>query len=276
MRAASRAAAGAAERAGNLFHLFHLPGGDAGTWGRVHRRVDRAREPPSLAAAEVDDEGRGRGGGGGARGAGPALVRGDAPAPRGERDVAPGKMKKMKKIAFAALDASPAAARLAARILPPDVAEVAVADATGAATPLPLADASVAVALSVFAPRRPSELVRVLGERGVVVVVSPGDDHLAELRERGTREALGVLDVAGNKRGAVAEAFVAVGFVAEAAATRGCFDGADPELARFAATRDRGARARHIAGDDIARRASARSRRRAMSGRGARRCSENV
>ena len=123
---------------------------------------------------------------------------------------------KMKKIAFAALDASPAAARLAARILPPDVAEVAVADATGAATPLPLADASVAVALSVFAPRRPSELVRVLGERGVVVVVSPGDDHLAELRERGTREALGVLDVAGNKRGAVAEAFVAVGFVAEA------------------------------------------------------------
>ena len=62
----------------------------------------------------------------------------------------------------------------------------------------------------------------------------------------------------------------------EAAATRGCFDGADPELARFAATRDRGARARHIAGDDIARRASARSRRRAMSGRGARRCSENV
>lgn len=130
--------------------------------------------------------------------------------------VAPGKMKKMKKIAFAALDASPAAARLAARILPPDVAEVAVADATGAATPLPLADASVAVALSVFAPRRPSELVRVLGERGVVVVVSPGDDHLAELRERGTREALGVLDVAGNKRGAVAEAFVAVGFVAEA------------------------------------------------------------
>ena len=130
--------------------------------------------------------------------------------------VAPGKMKKMKKIAFAALDASPAAARLAARILPPDVAEVAVADATGAATPLPLADASVAVALSVFAPRRPSELVRVLGERGVVVVVSPGDDHLAELRERGTREALGVLDVAGNKRGAVAKAFVAVGFVAEA------------------------------------------------------------
>ena len=51
---------------------------------------------------------------------------------------------------------------------------------------------------------------------------------------------------------------------------------ADSELARFAATRDRGARARHIAGDDIARRASARSRPRAMSGRGARRCSENV
>ena len=125
-------------------------------------------------------------------------------------------MKKMKKIAFAALDASPAAARLAARILPPDVAEVAVADATGAATPLPLADASVSVALSVFAPRRPSELWRVLRPSGVVVVVSPGDDHLAELRERGTREALGVLDVAGNKRGAVAEAFVSVGFVAEA------------------------------------------------------------
>ena len=62
---------------------------------------------------------------------------------------------------------------------------------------------------SVFAPRRPSELARVLRPSGVVVVVSPGDDHLAELREPGTREALGVLDVAENKRAAVAEAFSA-------------------------------------------------------------------
>ena len=126
----------------------------------------------------------------------------------------------MKNVVFAAIDASPAAARLAARILPPDVAEVAVADVTGAATPAPLADASVAVALSVFAPRKPSELSEGARPNGVVVVVSPGDDHLAELREPGTREALGVLDVAENKRAAVAEAFEAVGFVAEGETTR--------------------------------------------------------
>ena len=130
------------------------------------------------------------------------------------------KMKMMKNVVFAAIDASPAAARLAARILPPDVAEVAVADVTGTSAPAPLADASVAVALSVFAPRKPSELSRVLRPNGVVVVVSPGDDHLAELREPGTREALGVLDVAENKRAAVAEAFETVGFVAEGETTR--------------------------------------------------------
>jgi len=147
----------------------------------------------------------------------------DAATEASEAGVDPGKTKKMKmmkNVVFAAIDASPAAARLAARILPPDVAEVAVADVTGAATPAPLADASVAVALSVFAPRKPSELSRVLRPNGFVVVVSPGDDHLAELREPGTREALGVLDVAENKRAAVAEAFETVGFVAEGETTR--------------------------------------------------------
>ena len=111
---------------------------------------------------------------------------------------------------LAATDASPAAARLAARLLP-DGSEVAVADAQSDAQPF--ADGSVAAALSAFAPRNPREMRRVLAAGGAAVVVSPGDDHLRELRER--KDVVGVLDVAGGKRERVVEAFESAGFVSD-------------------------------------------------------------
>ena len=111
---------------------------------------------------------------------------------------------------LAATDASPAAARLAARLLP-DGSEVAVADAQSDAQPF--ADGSVAAALSAFAPRYPREMRRVLAAGGAAVVVSPGDDHLRELRER--KDVVGVLDVAGGKRERVVEAFESAGFVSD-------------------------------------------------------------
>lgn len=111
---------------------------------------------------------------------------------------------------LAATDASPAAARLAARLLP-DGSEIAVADAQSDAQPF--ADGSVAAALSAFAPRNPREMRRVLAAGGAAVVVSPGDDHLRELRER--KDVVGVLDVAGGKRERVVEAFESAGFVSD-------------------------------------------------------------
>ena len=110
----------------------------------------------------------------------------------------------------AAADSAPAAARLAARLLP-DGSEVAVADAQSDAQPF--ADGSVAAALSAFAPRNPREMRRVLAAGGAAVVVSPGDDHLRELRER--KDVVGVLDVAGGKRERVVEAFESAGFVSD-------------------------------------------------------------
>lgn len=46
---------------------------------------------------------------------------------------------------------------------------------------LPVADDSMSVVLSIFAPRNPAEFARVLAPGGRVVVVSAAPDHLAEL-----------------------------------------------------------------------------------------------
>ena len=112
---------------------------------------------------------------------------------------------------FAGIDASPAAAKAAARRLRASGvgAEIAVGDAQ---RDLAFPDGSVDVALSVFAPRNVAELARVVKKGGVVVVASPGDAHLAELRalQREDATALGglrVIDAAANKRDAVLERF---------------------------------------------------------------------
>ena len=46
---------------------------------------------------------------------------------------------------------------------------------------LPVADGAAAVALSIFAPRPGAELSRILAPGGRLLVVAPGQDHLAEL-----------------------------------------------------------------------------------------------
>lgn len=75
-----------------------------------------------------------------------------------------------------ALDVSKPALRRAARAHPR--AAAALADTWQR---LPLADASTAVLLNVFAPRNGAEFHRVLDPAGALLVVTPADDHLAEL-----------------------------------------------------------------------------------------------
>jgi 23S rRNA (guanine745-N1)-methyltransferase len=110
---------------------------------------------------------------------------------------------------FAGIDASPAAAKAAARRLSSRYgAEIAVGDAQ---RELDFADGSVDVALSVFAPRNVKELARVVKKNGTVIVASPGDTHLNELRAlSGTRALRGmrVIDAAMGKRAKVLETFL--------------------------------------------------------------------
>lgn len=75
-----------------------------------------------------------------------------------------------------ALDVSKPALRRAARAHPR--AAAALADTWQR---LPLADASTAVLLNVFAPRNGPEFHRVLDPAGALLVVTPDTDHLAEL-----------------------------------------------------------------------------------------------
>jgi 23S rRNA (guanine745-N1)-methyltransferase len=76
-----------------------------------------------------------------------------------------------------AIDVSTAAVRRAAAA--GDRIGAIVADAW---QDLPLADATVEVLLSVFAPRNPGEFARLLRPGGRLLVVSPLPDHLVELR----------------------------------------------------------------------------------------------
>ncbi len=56
--------------------------------------------------------------------------------------------------------------------------------------------------LSVFAPRDPAEIARVLAPTGRLIVVTPEPDHLAEIRS-----AVGLLGVDPGKPGRLDEAF---------------------------------------------------------------------
>lgn len=75
-----------------------------------------------------------------------------------------------------ALDVSKSALRRAARAHPRMGAV-----ACDVWRPLPLRTASAAAILDVFAPRNPAEFQRVLVPGGLLVVVTPAQDHLAEL-----------------------------------------------------------------------------------------------
>jgi 23S rRNA (guanine745-N1)-methyltransferase len=67
---------------------------------------------------------------------------------------------------------------------------------------LPLADGSAALVLSVFGPRNPAEIRRVLAPDGTLVVATPGPGHLTELRR-----PLGLIGIDELKGARLAEAF---------------------------------------------------------------------
>jgi 23S rRNA (guanine745-N1)-methyltransferase len=67
---------------------------------------------------------------------------------------------------------------------------------------LPFADGSAALVLSVFGPRNPAEIRRVLAPDGTLVVATPGQDHLTELRR-----SLGLIGIDELKSARLAEAF---------------------------------------------------------------------
>ena len=88
-----------------------------------------------------------------------------------------------------ALDTSTAALRRAARCHPR-----AAAIGADAWKPLPLRDEVAALVLSVFAPRNPAEMARVLAPGGSLLAVTPTTRHLAELVG-----SLGLLSVPDDK-----------------------------------------------------------------------------
>ena len=111
------------------------------------------------------------------------------------------------RVSLACLDASKEACDMAAKSLRDAGAYVAVADAT---RDLPLPDDSVDVALSVFAPRSPSELARVLRSGGRAIIASPEPEHMRELRS--AFDAVKVLGVEPGKAERVADTMRAAGF----------------------------------------------------------------
>jgi 23S rRNA (guanine745-N1)-methyltransferase len=97
----------------------------------------------------------------------------------------------------ACVDLSAPALRRAARAHPR--AAALGADAWGH---LPLADESAALVLSVFGPRNPAEIRRVLSPDGTLIVATPGPDHHAELRR-----SLGLIGIDERKSERLAEAY---------------------------------------------------------------------
>ena len=122
--------------------------------------------------------------------------------------------EKQSVVNFAGLDASPAACKSASRRVS-NTASIAVADAQ---RNLPFTDASIDVAISVFAPRNPQELARVVKRNGIVVVTSPNDAHLSELRvasENNQLDGMTILNAAKNKKTKVTETMTHEGFFLE-------------------------------------------------------------
>jgi 23S rRNA (guanine745-N1)-methyltransferase len=92
-------------------------------------------------------------------------------------------------------DVSKHAVRLAARAHP-DVTFLVADTHTG----IPLTAGSAVAVLDVFAPRDPAELARLLAPDGLLVVVTPGPAHLAELAGR-----VGLVGIQPRKQRAVAD-----------------------------------------------------------------------
>jgi 23S rRNA (guanine745-N1)-methyltransferase len=141
-----------------------------------------------------------------------------------------------------AIDLSRFAARRAAHAHPRAMA--AVADAR---SPFPLADGCAGIVLDVFAPRNGAELRRVLRDDGLLLVVTPAADHLAELRS-----VLGLLDVAPEKERRVAGSLAPFLERASARSLRWTMSLPQQDVLALAGM---GPSARHVAPDVLAARA---------------------
>ncbi len=73
---------------------------------------------------------------------------------------------------------------------------------------LPIVDGTADVVLSVFSPRNAEEFARVLRSAGCVITVTPGPDHLAELRS-----TFGLLGVEAGKGRRLSDAFGRAGLI---------------------------------------------------------------
>lgn len=95
------------------------------------------------------------------------------------------------------IDISKDAVRMAAKRYPASFFMVANLKET-----LPLADASLAGLLNIFAPRHVTEYARILSHGGLLLIVMPGPSHLQQLRE-----TLQLLSIEENKQQHVIEQF---------------------------------------------------------------------
>lgn len=145
----------------------------------------------------------------------------------------PGAAPQAPPIRGLALDSSRFAARRAA-LAHPGIGSV-VADAWSR---LPVLDAVAATVLSVFAPRDPAEVSRVLAPDGRLVVVTPEPDHLLELRS-----GLGMLSVDAGKPERLALAFQDLLAVVERRSVRATLSLSRPDVSALVRM---GPSARHL------------------------------
>lgn len=143
----------------------------------------------------------------------------------------------------ACVDLSAPALRRAAKAHPR--ATAIGADAWGR---LPLADGSAALVMSVFGPRNPAEIRRVLASDGTLIVVTPGPDHLIE-----PRRALGLIGIDDRKADRLADAYGDYGRAAVSAVRYELRLG-HADLTNLVAM---GPSARHIGADELANRIAA-------------------
>jgi 23S rRNA (guanine745-N1)-methyltransferase len=143
----------------------------------------------------------------------------------------------------ACVDLSAPALRRAARAHPR-----AAALGADAWQPLPLADGAAALVMSVFGPRNPAEIRRVLAPGGALIVASPGADHLAELRG-----PLGLIGMDDRKTARLADAYRDYADATEHA-VRYSLSLAHAEVTDLVAM---GPNARHIGADSLAERVAA-------------------
>jgi 23S rRNA (guanine745-N1)-methyltransferase len=143
----------------------------------------------------------------------------------------------------ACVDLSAPALRRAARAHPR-----AAALGADAWQPLPLQDGCAALVLSVFGPRNPAEITRLLAPGGALIVAGPGSGHHQELRE-----ALGLIGVDARRESRLAEKF---GGYPDATVTEVRYQAllGHPAVTSLVAM---GPSARHIAPDELADRVAA-------------------